>query len=164
MACNMLNLRQKFAARHLVSVSQTNLAVVKWGEYHVELNKVGYLGRSSEFHMSEVSQEIEANSPGPAADAPPVLITDKAVEMVKKALVEEGCSGLEYALDFSNEARPGDTIMEVNGLTIYIDMASAQYLAGTEIDYVSGLQGQGFKFNNPNAVRSCGCGHSFSAG
>ena len=128
--------------------------------------------------MSEVSQEIEANSPGPAADAPPVLITDKAVEMVKKALVEEGtpdhglrvavrgggCSGLEYALDFSNEARPGDTIMEVNGLTIYIDMASAQYLAGTEIDYVSGLQGQGFKFNNPNAVRSCGCGHSFSAG
>ncbi|MCL4146387.1 UNVERIFIED_CONTAM: hypothetical protein GTU68_020987 [Idotea baltica] len=41
-------------------------------------------------------------------------------------------------------------------------MASAQYLKGVEIDYVSGLQGQGFKFNNPNATRTCGCGHSFS--
>ena len=126
--------------------------------------------------MSEVSQEVESSASA-AVETGPIRITDKAVEMVKKALAEEGisdhglrvavrgggCSGLEYALDFSNESRPGDTLLEVNGLTVYIDMASAQYLAGTEIDYVSGLQGQGFKFNNPNAVRSCGCGHSFSA-
>ena len=107
----------------------------------------------------------------------PVSLTTKAVEMVKKALEEEGlqghglriavrgggCSGLEYALDFSDTSRPGDTTVIIDGLTVYIDMASAQFLKGTEIDYVSGLQGQGFKFNNPNARRSCGCGHSFSA-
>ena len=103
-------------------------------------------------------------------------ITPKAIEMVKKALEEEGlndhglrvavqgggCSGLQYALDFSGAARPGDSILEFDGLKVYVDMASAQYLNGTEIDYVSGLQGTGFKFHNPNAKRTCGCGHSFS--
>lgn len=106
----------------------------------------------------------------------PLKITDKAIEMVKKALAEEnlvdhglriavqggGCSGLQYALDFTNESRPGDSIFLVDGLNIYVDMASLQYLTGAEIDYVSGLNGTGFKFNNPNATRTCGCGHSFS--
>lgn len=106
----------------------------------------------------------------------PIQITPKAIEMVKKAIAEEGltghglrvavqgggCSGLQYALDFSNEERPGDTIFVIEDLTVYVDMASLQYLKDTVIDYVSGLQGSGFKFNNPNAQRSCGCGHSFS--
>ncbi len=106
----------------------------------------------------------------------PIVITDKAIEAVKKALIEEGlenhglrlavhgggCSGLQYALDFSNEERPGDSVYTIGGLPVYVDMASLQYLKGTEIDYVSGLNGTGFKFNNPNATRSCGCGHSFS--
>jgi len=106
----------------------------------------------------------------------PIIITDKAIEAVKKALAEEGlenhglrlavhgggCSGLQYALDFSNEERPGDTVYTIGDLSVYVDMASLQYLKGTEIDYVSGLNGTGFKFNNPNANRSCGCGHSFS--
>ena len=106
-----------------------------------------------------------------------VNITPKALEMVKTALTEEGliedhglrvavqgggCSGLQYALDFEKEPRPGDTIFEIEGLKVYIDMASTQYLEGVEIDYVSGLSGNGFKFNNPNAQRTCGCGHSFS--
>jgi iron-sulfur cluster assembly accessory protein len=106
-----------------------------------------------------------------------VRLTPKAVEMTKKALAEEGlqathglrvavrgggCSGLEYALDFADAARPGDTVLGLDGLKIYIDMASAQYLNGTEIDYVTGLQGSGFKFNNPNAKRTCGCGSSLS--
>ncbi len=107
----------------------------------------------------------------------PVTLTPKAIEMVKLALQEEGlgeksglriavrgggCSGLEYALDFSEDSRPGDSIYQIDGLTVFIDMASATFLQGTEIDYVSGLQGTGFKFNNPNAKRSCGCGSSFS--
>ena len=126
--------------------------------------------------MSEVAGAMETHTAA-SEESGPIRLTAKAVEMVKKALEEEGlsdhglrvavrgggCSGLEYALDFSNESRAGDTVLTFDGLTVYIDMASAQYLAGTEIDYVSGLQGQGFKFNNPNAVRSCGCGHSFSA-
>jgi len=106
----------------------------------------------------------------------PVIITGKALEMVKKALEEEGlsnhglriavqgggCSGLQYNLDFSDTERPGDTVLEKEGVKIFIDMASAQFLKGTEIDYVSGLKGAGFKFNNPNAKRTCGCGSSFS--
>ena len=104
------------------------------------------------------------------------MLTPKAIEMVKKALEEEGltghglriavqgggCSGLQYSLDFSNEARMGDSVFEQDGLSLYIDMASMSYLGGTTIDYVSGLNGQGFKFENPNAKRTCGCGHSFS--
>jgi iron-sulfur cluster assembly accessory protein len=106
----------------------------------------------------------------------PLNITQNAIKMVKKALEEEnltghglriavqggGCSGLQYALDFTNESRMGDNIFLVDGLNIYIDMASLQFLNGAEIDYVSGLNGTGFKFNNPNATRTCGCGHSFS--
>ena len=106
----------------------------------------------------------------------PVTLTPKAVEMVKLGLKEEGleshglriavrgggCSGLEYALDFSEAARPGDSVGEQEGLKIFIDMASATYLNGTVIDYESGLNGTGFKFNNPNAKRTCGCGSSFS--
>ena len=107
----------------------------------------------------------------------PVVITSKAVEMVKQALGEEGlqdthglrvavqgggCSGLQYALDYEENPRPGDTVLEVNGLKVFIDMASVTYLKGTTIDYVSGLNGAGFKFENPNAQRTCGCGHSFS--
>ena len=112
-----------------------------------------------------------------ASSQNPIRLTPKAIEMVKQAIQEEGlgsdhglrvavrgggCSGLEYALDFSNTTRPGDSIFELDGLKIFIDMASAQYLNGTEIDYVTGLQGAGFKFNNPNAKRTCGCGSSFS--
>ena len=111
------------------------------------------------------------------ASEPPVVVTEKAVEMVKKAIQEEGlseehglrvavqgggCSGLQYVLDFSDESRMGDTVFTVSGLKVFIDMASVQYLKGAEIDYVSGLQGNGFKFTNPNAQRTCGCGHSFS--
>lgn len=106
----------------------------------------------------------------------PILLTPKAVEMVKKALAEEGmndhglrvavrgggCSGYEYALDFAESARMGDTVLEFDGLKVFIDLASAQLLDGTTIDYVTGLQGAGFKFNNPNAKRTCGCGSSFS--
>ncbi len=106
----------------------------------------------------------------------PVTLSEKAIEMVKLALQEEGlanhglriavrgggCSGLEYALDFSEASRPGDTVFEVSGLKVFIDMASANYLKGTTIDYVAGLNGTGFKFHNPNAKRTCGCGSSFS--
>ena len=124
--------------------------------------------------MEHTHSETPATEP--ANSGTPVKLTPKAIEMIKKAIAEEGltdhglriavhgggCSGLQYALDFSNESRMGDTVLNVDGLTVYIDMASAQYLNGTEIDYVTGLQGAGFKFNNPNAKRTCGCGSSFS--
>jgi len=127
--------------------------------------------------MSDVAaEEIAPAVEAMPSSATPIVLTAKAIEMTKKALEEEGlkdhglrvavrgggCSGLEYALDFADAARPGDSVFEFDGLKVFIDMASLQFLKGTEIDYVSGLQGSGFKFKNPNAKRSCGCGHSFS--
>ncbi len=114
----------------------------------------------------------------PAPETPgPLALTSKAVQMVKVTRETEGldpasglrvavrgggCSGFEYALDFELEARDTDHILEYDGLNVFIDPVSARYLSGTEIDYVLGPTGSGFKFNNPQATGSCGCGSSFS--
>lgn len=118
----------------------------------------------------------ESTPAAPQADQP-VLLTPKAVEMVKITRQQEGideahglriavrgggCSGFEYALDFENEARENDWVYEQSGLTIYVDAVSARYLEGTTIDYVMGMAGAGFKFNNPQARGTCGCGSSFT--
>ena len=73
-----------------------------------------------------------------------------------------GCSGLTYMLDFENEARKGDQVVEFDDLRIYMDIKSQLFLAGTTLDYVESLMDTGFKFQNPNARRSCSCGESFS--
>jgi iron-sulfur cluster assembly protein len=64
-------------------------------------------------------------------------------------------------LGFDGEERPGDNIIEKDGVKVYIDMKSNLYLSGTELDFTDGLNGRGFVFNNPNAKRTCGCGSSF---
>ena len=74
-----------------------------------------------------------------------------------------GCSGLSYKLDFDNEAKSGDEIFDHNGVKVVTDKRSVLYLFGTELDFTDGLNGKGFTFNNPNSVKSCGCGNSFSA-
>ena len=73
-----------------------------------------------------------------------------------------GCSGFEYALDFESEARANDWVYEQHGITVYVDAVSARYLEGTTVDYVLGMSGAGFKFNNPRASGTCGCGSSFT--
>ncbi|MEM7048469.1 MAG: iron-sulfur cluster assembly accessory protein [Acidobacteriota bacterium] len=107
----------------------------------------------------------------------PIVVTPKAVEMVKITRDQEGidptyslrvavrgggCSGFEYALDFDDEKRENDFVLEYDGLNVVIDSVSARYLEGTTIDYVLGMTGAGFKFNNPKAVGTCGCGSSFA--
>jgi iron-sulfur cluster assembly accessory protein len=72
-----------------------------------------------------------------------------------------GCAGFQYDLYF-DEPADGDTIFESQGVKLLCDTMSFMYLMGTTIDYVEGLQGAGFKFNNPNTTGSCGCGSSFS--
>lgn len=116
-------------------------------------------------------------APQPEAPQGPIQLTPKAVRMVVLTREEEkldsasglrvavrggGCSGMEYALDFELEPREDDHVLEYDGLQVFVDPISARYLAGTEIDYVMGATGAGFKFNNPNASGSCGCGSSFS--
>jgi iron-sulfur cluster assembly accessory protein len=112
----------------------------------------------------------------PQGGANPIVFTAKAIEMVKAAIAQEnlsgyglrvgvvggGCSGFQYAMDFENDAKEGDVTYEQDGLRYYVDPMSAMYLEGVTIDYVTGLQGAGFKFVNPNAKNTCGCGQSFS--
>lgn len=84
-------------------------------------------------------------------------------EGLRVSVTDGGCSGFSYKLDFDNEQKPDDIIFEADGVTVYVDPGSAPYLKGTVIDYVAGLYGGGFKFTNPNATGTCGCGTSFSA-
>jgi iron-sulfur cluster assembly accessory protein len=72
-----------------------------------------------------------------------------------------GCSGLQYGMTFDDEMREGDAEFYAGGLRVIVDPISAGYLMGSSIDYVDTLMGGGFKIDNPNAVSSCGCGHSF---
>jgi iron-sulfur cluster assembly protein len=75
-----------------------------------------------------------------------------------------GCSGMSYGMAFEDEFGDDDTIFTQNGLRLVVDENSAHYLQGAQIDYEDSLMGGGFRIFNPNAVRSCGCGHSFDTG
>jgi iron-sulfur cluster assembly accessory protein len=79
------------------------------------------------------------------------------------AVTDGGCSGYSYKLEFDDRERPEDRVLDRDGIKILIDSNSANYLAGTVIDFVGGLHGGGFRFTNPNATATCGCGTSFSA-
>ena len=106
----------------------------------------------------------------------PVSLTEAAAKMVKEAIGQEeltgyglrvgvtggGCSGLQYLLDFSKEPNDMDFVANQHGIEVFIDPFSAGHLNGTVVDYVDAISGTGFKFENPNIVRSCGCGSSFS--
>ena len=72
-----------------------------------------------------------------------------------------GCSGLQYGMAFEPKARDFDTVVAQNGVSLFVDPTSLMYLSGATIDFVDTLMGGGFKIENPNAVSSCGCGHSF---
>jgi iron-sulfur cluster assembly accessory protein len=104
-------------------------------------------------------------------------LTASAVEQIRKLLARDsrqscglrvgvtdgGCSGFSYKLDFDNQQRPDDVVLELDGVKVFVDTGSTPYLVGTVIDYIPGLYGGGFKFSNPNATATCGCGTSFSA-
>lgn len=83
---------------------------------------------------------------------------------LRVSVVSGGCSGLTYNLDFdsSGTINESDKVFEDSGVKLVIDMKSFLYLAGTKLDFTDGLEGQGFHFYNPNAVRTCSCGESFS--
>ena len=116
-----------------------------------------------------------------ASTAPTVTlnVTDSAVTEIKKFMASEeglpetsglrvrvvpgGCSGFQYSLNIEEQSREGDFVFDEKGVRMFVDMFSAQYLNGVEIDYVSSVMGAGFTFKNPNATGSCGCGSSFTA-
>lgn len=107
-----------------------------------------------------------------------INISDKAASEIKKVMQENnvpegsglrmgvkggGCSGFTYVLGFDEKSTETDKVFEANGVKVFVDERSLPYLAGVVLDYQEGLQGKGFTFENPNATRTCGCGHSFDA-
>ena len=105
-----------------------------------------------------------------------VGFTESAANKVKKLVEEEknpnlklrvsvdggGCSGFQYAFAFDENVADDDTVVEVNGATMIVDVTSMQYLNGSEVDYLEGLEGARFVVNNTNAKSTCCCGSSFS--
>jgi iron-sulfur cluster assembly protein len=112
------------------------------------------------------------------ADTVPLTITDVAVAELKRVLARKdnpelalrvfvspgGCSGLSYGMAFEDSPSQDDVLVERNGVRLVVDEVSLMYIAGSEIDYVDALMGGGFTVYNPNAVKSCSCGHSFDTG
>jgi iron-sulfur cluster assembly protein len=105
-----------------------------------------------------------------------LTLTPVAAQKVRELLAEEpdgeslvlrvaiqggGCSGFQYGLGFDSAAAEGDLELELEGVPVVVDPFSAPYLRGTTIDFLNTIQESGFKIDNPNAVSSCGCGHSF---
>jgi iron-sulfur cluster assembly accessory protein len=123
---------------------------------------------SYELHEEELSIKVP--------EGVVLFLTDVAVEKVKEVITREGlkdgglrvsivgggCSGFQYNLGLDESAREDDTVIEQGGVKLFLDPISQQYVYGTVIDYVNGLHGAGFKFINPNAARTCGCGSSFA--
>jgi iron-sulfur cluster assembly accessory protein len=106
-----------------------------------------------------------------------IIVTDSAVKQLQTILAEEpdasgkglrifvehgGCAGLQYGMTL-DERKDGDAIIERDGVQVLVDDESGKYLAGSTLDFTDGLTGAGFRIQNPNAVRSCGCGTSFEA-
>jgi iron-sulfur cluster assembly protein len=105
-----------------------------------------------------------------------VTLTEKAASEVKKIITEQnlpaetvlrvgvqggGCSGFSYSLGFDTSTSERDRIVDVHGIKMAVDKKFDPYLDGTVVDYYDGLEKRGFVFNNPNVVKSCGCGSSF---
>lgn len=127
--------------------------------------------------MSELMDQQPTPNKADIATLPRVNLTPKAIDVVRQmaakeklgadqglriAVVGGGCSGFQYALNF-DQKKEGDIVTEFDGLNVLVDEVSLPYIAGTTLDYVEGLHNAGFRFDNPRATRTCGCGSSFSA-
>ena len=125
----------------------------------------------------EQGHDVDQTTKVAEAGIPSVKLTPKAVAEVKKmcakeglsaahglriAVVGGGCSGFQYSLNFDTK-KDGDIVTELDGINVFVDEISLPYIAGTTLDYVEGLHNAGFRFDNPRASRTCGCGSSFSA-
>lgn len=88
---------------------------------------------------------------------------DKEIDGLRISVSGGGCSGFQYGMSLEETAASDDEILEFGTVKVFVDPASKDILAGVTVDFVEGLEGTGFKFENPNATASCGCGNSFSA-
>jgi iron-sulfur cluster assembly protein len=87
---------------------------------------------------------------------------EEPVSGLRISVTGGGCSGMQYAMALEAEAKEDDTIVECGPIKVFVDPMSAPMLAGVTVDFLDSMEGSGFKFLNPNATASCGCGSSFS--
>jgi iron-sulfur cluster insertion protein len=109
--------------------------------------------------MSELSITI---SPRAAKRIIELVNEDQAARLFRVSVEGGGCSGFQYRFELVNDTAPDDILIERDGATVAIDPVSADFVKGSEIDFVEELIGAHFKITNPNATASCGCGTSFS--
>lgn len=116
-------------------------------------------------------------TPETAAASPVISLSESAVKEVKRLINVQGltegglrlgvkgggCSGLSYTINFDEKIGQYDSVYDIEGVKVIIDAKSAIYLQGTQLDFQKDLMGGQFKFVNPNANKTCGCGESFSA-
>lgn len=109
------------------------------------------------------------------AAAPVLTVTPAAINTIRQLLEQRqipdyalrvfvsggGCSGMQYGMAFEENPKDFDTVVAIEGVRLLVDPTSLIYLQGATIDFVDSLMGGGFRIDNPNAVSSCGCGHSF---
>jgi iron-sulfur cluster assembly protein len=122
-----------------------------------------------------LNTEPQVNPQAPVASEPLVVLSDAAASKLQELVTAEqnpnmglrvyvysgGCSGFRYGMMLEDQPSSEDVTVESQGIKVYVDRNSTQYLTGSEIDYLDTLMGAGFTVNNPNAVSACGCGSSF---
>jgi len=111
--------------------------------------------------IQERTDQLVSLTPAAAAKISALMAEETDVSVLRVAIEGGGCSGFQYGLGFDRGALEGDVEFECEGVTVVVDPFSAPYLRGATVDYLETIQESGFKIDNPNAVSSCGCGHSF---
>ncbi len=125
--------------------------------------------------MMNPETQTPVETPAPGAPSLDLRLTDAAAGKLQELTAQEsnpqvglrvyvysgGCSGFRYGMMLEDQPTPEDITVDVQGIKVYVDGQSTQYLTGSENDYVDTLMGAGFTVNNPNAVSACGCGSSF---
>src|SRR5438045_7810010 len=110
--------------------------------------------------VQERTENVVTITPAAAAKIRDLMAQETDVSVLRVAIQGGGCSGFQYGLGFDHGATEGDLEFDQHGITVVVDPHSAPYLRGASVDYVDTIQQSGFAIDNPNAVASCGCGHS----
>ena len=111
--------------------------------------------------IQERTETLVTLTASAAAKIKHLIEQESDVSVLRVAIEGGGCSGFQYGLGFDRGAQEGDVEYESEGVRVVVDPFSAPYLMGAQVDYLETIQESGFKIENPNAVASCGCGHSF---
>ena len=141
---------------HGMTDEQINEAVTKLNEV-IEKNDSNKTPQEEEFDSSKATLNVTDK----AADKIKELIQQEKMQGLRISVTPGGCSGSKYGMELDNKSTDDDIVVEEKGIKIFVDKESIKKLNGSNVDFVDGLQGAGFKISNPIATSTCGCGDSF---